>query len=592
MMAITKLHKFLIHSRSKNFSAHLIFWLSLSLSFSFIYGLMALQQGFRSEYVVQDDVRQHVFWMQRFLDAKLFPNDLIADYFQSVAPAGYKAVYQLPAALGINPMVLNKWLPMVLGMITTGYCFGVSMQLLPVPATGFIATLVLNQNLWIKDDLVSATPRAFVYPLFLAFLYYLLRRNLLGVGVAIALLGLFYPQCVFICAGILILRLWRWDNWRLRLTQNRADFVLSYSGLGVAFLILLPFALAAAKFSPVITLAEAKELPEFYFGGRSIFFHKDPLIFWINGERSGMFPKTLFTPVTLCAGLILPLLMRFSSKFPLVRQVTEEVAILPQIFIASAGMFFAAHAVLFKLHLPSRYTGHTFRIIIALASAIAISTLLDTILRWAIEKGTPNPSIQSKIQNPKSKIVIALAATLLIGILLIGYPSFVKKFPITNYRVGMMPTLYEFFQKTPKDTLIASLADEANNLPSFAQRSILVGREYAIPYHMGYYRQFRQRTLDLIHAQYSPNLAEVKTFIQKYGIDFWLLAPGAFTPDYVKPKRAENNRWIQQYQPAANEALANLQQGKIPALSKLIEPCKVFEAEGFVVLQADCLVNH
>jgi len=72
--------------------------------------------------------------------------------------------------------------------------FGVCLEL-PVPTAGFIATLLLNQSLWMKDDLVSATPRAFVYPLFLAFLYYL-RRSLLPVCVAIALLGLFYPHFV------------------------------------------------------------------------------------------------------------------------------------------------------------------------------------------------------------------------------------------------------------------------------------------------------------------------------------------------------------------------------------------------------------
>lgn len=33
----------------------------------------------------------------------------------------------------------------------------------------------------------------------------------------------------------------------------------------------------------------------------------------------------------------------------------------------------------------------------------------------------------------------------------------------------------------PQDIRIASLAEEANNIPTFAQRSILVGREYAIP---------------------------------------------------------------------------------------------------------------
>jgi hypothetical protein len=561
-----QIHKFLTAAKTK-------FWFSLSLTLGFIYALMALQKAFSGEYVVQDDARQHVFWMVRFIDPELFPNDLIADYFQSVAPAGYKAVYQLPAWLGINPLVLNKFLPMLLGLIVTGYCFGISMQLLPIPATAFVSTLLLNQNLWMKDDIVSATPRGFVYPIFLGFLYYLLQRKLLGMGIAIAFLALFYPQCVFIAAFILILRLFHWQNWRPKLSQNRNDWILCGVGLAVAFFVLLPFALSTSQYGPTITPAAARKLPEFLPGGRSNFFHRDLFKYIFTGYRSGMFPRSLFTPVTLIFGLLLPILVGFRSRFPLLKQLSNSSAILGQIVIASIGMFFAAHALLFKLHLPSRYTGITFRIVIAFASAIALSIILDTIWRWASSQKQSQP-----------KTIVAIAATLVVGIALIAYPSFVAEFPRTAYRIGQVPKLYQFFQQTPKDSLIASVAEEANFIPTFSQRAILVGSEYAIPYHVGYYRQFRQRFVDLIRAQYSPNLSEVKTFIRKYKVDYWLLDAGGLTKEYLA-----NHRRVQQYQPAAKDALDKLQKGAVTALSKLIRSCQVFEEKGFVVLDANCI---
>jgi len=147
--------------------------------------------------------------------------------------------------------------------------------------------------------------------------------------------------------------------------------------------------------------------------------------------------------------------------------------------------------------------------------------------------------------------------------------------------------LYEFFQKQPKDILIASVADEVNNLPTFTQRSILVGREYAIPYHLGYYRQFRQQTLDLIRAQYSPDWAEVQDFIQKYGIDFWLLDRAAFTPEYLA-----NNKWLQPFQPATGEALKRIEQGTLPALSSVMDNCSVVETNNLVVLGVACLTKN
>jgi len=52
-----------------------------------------------------------------------------------------------------------------------------------------------------------------------------------------------------------------------------------------------------------------------------------------------------------------------------------------------------------------------------------------------------------------------------------------------------------------------------------------------------------------------------------------------------------NNQWIRQYQPAATEAIVNLEQGTIPALSR-VKRCSVFETEGLVVLQAECTAKE
>lgn len=50
--------------------------------------------------------------MQRFLEPDLFPQDIIADYFQSVTPYGYTNLYRLIATLGIEPLLFNKILPL------------------------------------------------------------------------------------------------------------------------------------------------------------------------------------------------------------------------------------------------------------------------------------------------------------------------------------------------------------------------------------------------------------------------------------------------------------------------------------------------
>ncbi|MDF5716712.1 MAG: hypothetical protein PUP93_23280 [Rhizonema sp. NSF051] len=73
------------------------------------------------------------------------------------------------ANIGMYPLLLSKVLPSVLGIVASLYCFRVCMQIFPVPVAAFASTLLLNQAVWMNDDLASASPRAFVSPLFLAF---------------------------------------------------------------------------------------------------------------------------------------------------------------------------------------------------------------------------------------------------------------------------------------------------------------------------------------------------------------------------------------------------------------------------------------
>ena len=562
-MLTARIHKFITAPSSNPFSPRVIFWLGLSLTFAAIYSILVLQEAFSAAYVVQDDARQHVFWMRRFIDPQLFPNDLIADYFQSVAPFGYTALYRVAAAVGIDPLLFSKLLPLALSLITACYCFAVCFQLLPVPAAAFSATLLLSQGLGMTDAIISGTPKAFIYPLFLAFMYYLLRGSLVPCLVAIALQGLFYPQLVLITAVTLILRL-----------SDRRRYLFSAAGIGVALLVILPYVLQSNEFGPVITASVARKMPEFLPGGRSRFFYDDdPGKFWLEG-RAGIRLASALTPVTNAAGFLLLLLPFFPRQFPLVKQINRGIILLPQILVASVVMFFAAHALLFRLHLPSRYTGHSLRIIMSLTAGIVFIILIDA-------------AFQAARQSNFGRKLLAWGSTIIIAIALLFYPSFVDKFPLTAYQPGNAPSLYEFFLASPKDSLIASLTDEANNLPTFAQRSILTGSEYAIPYHSGYYRQFRQRTLNLIQAQYTANPAVIQEFIQKYGVNYWLLSQAAFTPEYIT-----NNSWIRQYQPAANTAVEQLQQGISPILEQMIQPCSVFNNQGFIILDTNCISKN
>jgi len=538
-------------------------WFGLSLFIATSYSLLAFQEGFSAEYIVQDDARQHVFWMLRFIESDFFSNDLIADYFQSVAPAGYSTLYRFANYLGIHPFLFNKCLPLILDIITTSYCFFLSLSLFPIPFAAFLSSLFLNQYLWLRDDLVSATPTAFIYPLLLAFLYYLAKRSSYFLWISLALLGLFYPQGVLVATGVLVLSAIR---------KKTSSSFLEIIGLSLAFMVMLFYAMKSSQYDPVITAEKAKTMPEFLAGGTSEFFVSGFWQFWFNGKRSGMMPQFAAVIISL-SFIFMPWFLVKPSWFPLRKKIKPEAILLIDLTIASVGLFSLSHLLLFQLHLPSRYTEHSLRIISAIALAIALTLILDALLNWNFNTQCQGFSF------------LALSLATIVFILLLIYPTFFKDFPETNYIKGDYPQLYQLLQKNPKETVIASTTPEANQLPTFAKRSILVGSEgYPVPYQLGYYQQIQERTIALINAQYSPHSDVVQTFIEKYSINFWLLDRSAFSAEYI----AENN-WLMQYQPAANRAIENLNKGIIPFLKQQEERCITWEEDDLYLLETHCL---
>lgn len=553
-----------------------LFWLVLSLLFSLFYSYLAWQKAIRSDYIIQDDARQHIFWMLRYIDSSLFPNDLIADYFQSVAPAGYKFLYWSVNKAGIDPILFSKILPSILGLITTLYCFALALQLLPLPFTGFVASLLFNQNLWLQDGLVSGTPKAFAPPLLVAFLYYFLRRSTIGISITIILFGLFYPSLVFICCGLLVISLLEFKKWRIKLLNKKENYLFVFTGLIAAFVVLLPYAVATSEYSPIISVAQAKELPEFFSGGRTGFFNNNAWDFWFNGSRSSLrIPSALMPPLAYL-GLLFPIIIKRNKAKDYKNnwlKTNSNIVMLPKLLLVSIVMFFVAHSVLFKLHLPSRYTQHTIRIIIILTASIVLTFIWEYLLKKVAGR-------------TKLKTIIYRLLALLLGVILIFYPHTIKRFVWTRYITGNEVALYEFLQQQPKDIVIASLTAETDNLPTFTQRSILVSREYAIPYHWGYYKPFRQKATDLIEAQYSADIKVVENFIRKYNITHWLIENSSFTPDYIA-----NNKWIRQHEPVAQQAIENMHQGKDLVIVKYQDNCSVFKSDRYTILDSQCIVR-
>ena len=548
-----------------------ISWLGLSVLFTLYFALVSLHYAFSYDYLVQDDVRIHIVWLQKFSDSELFSNDFLADYFSYFVPLGFKGVYWLGTKIGIEPLLLAKVLPTILGLVTTIYVYFFSLKILAKHFCAFLSSLLITQLIWLNDDLISATPRAFVYPLFAAFLYYLATEKLILCLLTMFILGLFYPQVLLVEIAVLTIRLIERKK-GFQLTQKTQYYRWWILGLIVSAIALFPYTQKTSQWS-MITAIDMQQLPEFQLNGRTYFYGVGWLKFLFAGDSGLCLPK--FPPI-VWLGFTLPWCLQKQK----IAKLVTSINILWQVTIASLLMFAVAHLLLLKIHLPSRYTYHTLRFVLAIASAIVITILLDSALTWLQNK---------KHFQLRDKIAIFLVTIFAINVVIFPMIPHVFIHWFQNWRVGESPAIYQYLVQQPKDIMIASLSDDANNIPAFAHRSILVSEEFAFPYHPYYHQEIQQRAKDLIAAQYSNNKETLLSFIDRYQIDYLLLDKTAFTPEYLQTKN-----WLlySSWQNTTINAIAKLKTTDNFVLPPLVKSCSVISTEKANLLDTKCISDR
>ena len=323
-----------------------------------------------------------------------------------------------------------------------------------------------------------------------------------------------------------------------------------------------------------MTAAQARTMPEFLPGGRLPFFFPSFFGFWLDGTDSGI--QVSSNPPLITIGLLLPGLLKFRPQIPLLKELRSEWKLLPQLAITGVVGFFIAHLMFAKLHFPSRYTTHSWRVAMAVSAGIVLAIGLNSLLNWARQARS---SVRPLLVHGMIVVLMLIAAL---------YPHLVwKDFPNTGYVTGTNPELYRFLQASPKSSLTAYLGLDGSNLPMFGQRSTLTAQEYAVPFHLGYYRQIRQRMLELLEAQYSSDLALAKQLIERYHIDYWLVDRAAFKPEYLR-----SYRWFRLFEPETGRAIAHLSAGKLGAIARIMPQCRLTTAGGVTILDGQCILKQ
>jgi len=521
---------------------------ALVLLFGLGVQLVADRKILVGKYVFQSDVRLVEFWMRRFRDADLFRDPLTEAMLDSgYVPPGFRALYWM-ASRFVDPIQFSELLPLILAPITAWLVFRiVRLHTAWWPAAWLGAILFL-----LPIDIhrfSGGHQRAFAHLIVLLTVYLLLRRRVVWAALVPPVGVLLYPAAAVVALGILAVS--ALDPGRARWIDVRRAGIAAGSAVAFALAGLLPGRLSG-QWPELITREVAHRYPDFGPNGRPRFFVPSTLEY-LSKNLSG-FNLHWSGSILVCAVIVL-LLVRPRN----VRLLRREVWAMPLVGLVLFGL---AHALLFRLYIPHRYT---YPLLPFSAIAIAVA--------W-------KPTWQSLIERrrrPWLVAVVGAAATLAVGVAaLIVFPLGLRLSPEdaasllrekawyvagalavglvlaalayrrsarwvavaavaaallvgqvaaagSDYNPGIQCRsvgLLRYLETLPKDTIIAGNPVRLDCVPVVSQRAVVMNAKLFQVWEVGYWVIGRERMFDSIRAYYGESLDDVLGLRERYGADY------------------------------------------------------------------------
>lgn len=470
--------------------------------------------------VFDDDARQHVYWTAKFQDPELFLGDLLTEFISSprMDPLGYQLIYKLGTVL-LDPLPLSQLLSLLLLLLSLWF-----LELWGRSITPHSSGRVFLQMLFLFFSLYDSSggfPRGFAFPLLIGFMVLLQRGAAAWGGLVLVLEALLYPPVLLntmAMAGVWFLNRLRTEKQAGKLFKKDL-FLAAGCMVSLGVLVLLYGFTQVDLFGPQVTPQEAREMPEFWEGGRSEFFRENTLKFLLIG-RSGIGAEYLSGFAIILAGMVL---------LGGVKTLRVPASAL-HLGWTSLLLFGTAHILLFKLHLPSRYTIYTLPLAFMLIIGASTGPFLEaTENLWTRLKATkPLSGSRSRCRRVALLALIMAAYAWAQGHLILKVDT--QMAVVDRSQREML----EFLGKLPKDALVAAHPLDADNVPLVSRRKVLANQELSLPYQMGYYREIRQRIFDFFGAYYAEDWGEIEEFVKKYGVAALVVNKTHFTPSFLQ----------------------------------------------------------
>lgn len=462
-------------------------------------------------YVIGDDVRQQIYWMQKWSDPELFTDDLLTEYAMNYVPWGVKAIYVATHSF-INPLQFSSILSGILFVLTAGFLFGLALRL------GDQLTSVLTVCLYcflghFMENITCGVSRSFAYPLLAAYLFFLSAKNLIGTGTVILLASVLNPYIFLLClvtqALFLIHHYWpaRFANGPLGHSSVVISILLA--GSGCFFFLLRYFFFSTNTFGTLVTPGDMIGHAEYSAVGRYEIFPQPsflseiihPWIFNLPFIQWGPLPAWFFALVGLA------IIGYACSRRKLVMDLSI-LRVLGYLLVSSLLLYVAARIFIFRLFVPSRYIEFSFNIFFCLVIAKCMRVAM---LGWVSDR-TIFPLLTT--------LLFILASLQVYHVGVFDYSNHAK--------------LYRFFDTTPKNVLIAGHPEVMDNVLTFARRKAFVTYELSHTWYASYWNVLKNRTFDFFRAYYSEDPRDIFSFCRKNSIDYLVVRDSDFSEEKLK----------------------------------------------------------
>ncbi len=468
-------------------------------------------QALTDPFVINDDVQQQIYWMQRWLDKDLYPGFWLSEYSRHYVPWGVQGIYRL-ASLFLNPITFSKVLPGLLFVLASTAIYGIGRAL----KDRFTAWTVLA-SFWLMPFFLfrmsGGLARGFAFPLLALFLLYWLSGRGWSMGWVLLCMALTIPYIfVLALAAVMMGRirdaLMKQKALTTPFPSKMGHWVLA--GMGIVALLWWRQQYMGSGFGPLVTAVDMIGNPEFGIHGRYPILPVPSLLWelvvlpwqWIGPYReTGSLWAGILGSLSIL-GVALWGARRFEWK--MLKGKWQ-----PFLYLGISSLLFygLARIFLLKLFIPSRYL------------------IYPVMLFYCVGLGLC-------FRGPLGANLKPLAAkVLLAGV--VGL-SIARLYGIGIYDYSEYEPLYTVLNRTPKTSLIAGHPSLMDKVLTFGRRNVFASFELAHPWSKGLWRKLRSRLVAFFNAYYAADAGVVLKFCRKYGIDFLVVDNRHFTREFLK----------------------------------------------------------